>query len=375
MTLDNLDLVSALRVALALAALLAGTSCRVPTSQHISDLTAARVVYFHQTFGAGPDLTTNSAGQLEEDRRTEPFGVAIDAFRDGAVQPIDYLRDPINALNKFTDPDTQWSYHGARWLAPDTAQWHSPDPPATAPDPKFMAEPWALHPYQYVNQNPVAYWDPDGRDPVPQIPYVRAQVTPHGASVGFGMVNGDITSSVNAQVLRADVSTGIWKDANGTMTEGHSAQADVAKVNIPPTADRPIGTDFGVFNTEAVCTVTDTDVVIGAEANIVDGAITFGTPANHVRVGLAAGLGFEMRYGVTDVDHDGLKEGHFGFDVGIVEGDVQLDQPHAVAAANVDVFVGYGLMKAMLPAVLQDRLPPLEAKDLRLGNLMNPDEH
>lgn len=27
-----------------------------------------------------------------------------------------------------------------------------------------MAEPWALHPYQYVAQNQVAYWDPDGRD-------------------------------------------------------------------------------------------------------------------------------------------------------------------------------------------------------------------
>ena len=27
-----------------------------------------------------------------------------------------------------------------------------------------MLSPWSLHPYQYVNQNPVMYWDPDGKD-------------------------------------------------------------------------------------------------------------------------------------------------------------------------------------------------------------------
>jgi hypothetical protein len=40
----------------------------------------------------------------------------------------------------------------------------TPDPPVKAPDAKFMEQPWALHPYQYVEQNPIEYWDPDGRD-------------------------------------------------------------------------------------------------------------------------------------------------------------------------------------------------------------------
>ena len=52
-------------------------------------------------------------------------------------------------------------------MAPETGRWLTPDPPVKAPDPKFMAAPWALHPYQYVNQNPVLFWDPDGRQPAP----------------------------------------------------------------------------------------------------------------------------------------------------------------------------------------------------------------
>lgn len=147
--------------------LVAMISCASPFASQTSALAAAPRLYYHQTYGAGPELTTDGAGQLVEDRRSEPFGAAIDAFRGGAVQAIDYQANPLNALNKFTDPDTRWSYHGARWLAPDTAQWHTPDPPATAPDPKFMQSPWGLNPYQYVNQNPVAYWDPDGKCSAP----------------------------------------------------------------------------------------------------------------------------------------------------------------------------------------------------------------
>jgi hypothetical protein len=33
------------------------------------------------------------------------------------------------------------------------------------PDAGFMDAPWALHPYQYVHQTPIVYWDPDGRFP------------------------------------------------------------------------------------------------------------------------------------------------------------------------------------------------------------------
>jgi hypothetical protein len=51
-------------------------------------------------------------------------------------------------------------------MAPQTGRWLTPDPPVKAPDARFMSAPWKLHPYQYVEQNPLVYWDPDGRDGV-----------------------------------------------------------------------------------------------------------------------------------------------------------------------------------------------------------------
>ncbi len=146
----------------------AGCSTRFATTEAALWRTQ-EIRYYHATASAGPSLITREDATILEERRYEPFGTPIDAFREtapGATEAaaVDFRLDPHNILNKKTDPDTAWSYHGARWLAPDTARWLCPDPPVKAPDPKFLADPWALHPYQYVKQNPILFWDPDGRD-------------------------------------------------------------------------------------------------------------------------------------------------------------------------------------------------------------------
>lgn len=129
-----------------------------------------QTIYIHHGVAAGPILLTREDASVLEERRYEPFGADLDAFRTapGGTTPsfgdIDFELFDLNSLNKRSDPDTRWSYHGARWLAPETARWLTPDPPVKGPDDKYLAEPWALHPYQYVLQNPIAFWDPDGRE-------------------------------------------------------------------------------------------------------------------------------------------------------------------------------------------------------------------
>jgi RHS repeat-associated protein len=90
---------------------------------------------------------------VADERRFEPFGEPIDANMGV---------DPYNSLNKERNAETGWSYHGARWMAPQTARWLTPDPPVKGPQPRHVAEPWELNPYQYAAGSPVLYWDPNG---------------------------------------------------------------------------------------------------------------------------------------------------------------------------------------------------------------------
>jgi RHS repeat-associated protein len=159
---------TALTAATAAALLFSG--CATSTSLHRAYISSARqVLYYHATVAAGPSIITRTDATIFEERRYEPFGEPIDAYRElssGGTElgQVDYQRDDRNHLNKQTDPATGWSYHGARWMAPETARWLTPDPPVKTPDPKFMESPWSLHPYQYVEQNPVLFWDPDGQE-------------------------------------------------------------------------------------------------------------------------------------------------------------------------------------------------------------------
>jgi RHS repeat-associated protein len=153
-------------------------------------------LYFHHGVAPGPVMMTREDATVFSERRYEPFGQPIDNFEElvgGGSQtgPVDFLAEPLNSLNKPTDPTTGFSYHGARWMASATARWVSPDPIVKAPDPKFMAKPWGLHPYHYVEQNPVLYWDPDGRAP-------DRLKEPHAWEAWQGLKSGTVAGQVEA---------------------------------------------------------------------------------------------------------------------------------------------------------------------------------
>lgn len=135
--------------------MLAMVGCEPEVSRRSLEDGSARL-YFHQGVAAGPTLITRDGGAIKEERRFEPFGQPIEGTLDKTV-------DPMNNLNRETNPDTGWSYHGARWMMPQTARWTAPDPAVKGPDAKKMIEPWGLNPYSYVKQSPTMYWDPDGQ--------------------------------------------------------------------------------------------------------------------------------------------------------------------------------------------------------------------
>jgi RHS repeat-associated protein len=200
-----------------------------------------RTAYYHTTIAAGPSLFTRENGTVLDERRHEPFGAPIGA--------IDYAVDPHNALNQETDVATGWSDHGARWLAPETARWLTPDPPVKAPDPAFMARPWSLHPYQYVEQNPIVFWDPDGREPE-ELPNCPAPPLEHHSAgdmaihtVHQGVAAVHIAAGVGAQAVKfssnAKLALGVGKLEHG----GKAANALLAGYHLLAWAHSESGTE------------------------------------------------------------------------------------------------------------------------------------
>ena len=194
------------------------------------------VTYLHQGVAPGPIVVTDSNGALVTERRFEPFGAALDsAGPDGiAVPGADFKLEPWNALNKETDPETGWSYHGARWMASNTARWLTPDPPTKAPDAKYLAMPWDLNPYQYVRQNPTLFWDPDGRETVAQL-IGRMGVESYGnggntaATYGWAAL-GAVWELIGAESLSRVADTGFTGDTQATAGDYVMAVIELAPV-------------------------------------------------------------------------------------------------------------------------------------------------
>lgn len=175
-----------LAIAATLAALTSASCGGGHTGTAPQALTAATVTYQHAGFAAGPAVFTDADGQVIEERRSEPFGAPIDARNrtpsGDVIGAHDVRRRDLNALNKRTEAATGWSDHGARWMAPETGRWLSADPPIEAPAARQMDAPWSLNPYQYAAQNPVAFWDPDGREPagISEYDHVKRVMQAHG---------------------------------------------------------------------------------------------------------------------------------------------------------------------------------------------------
>jgi RHS repeat-associated protein len=158
-----------------------------------AEQSAPERIYFHQGFSAGPALFTRDDGSVEEERSYEPFGAPLDAYREiagaGSVGDVDFAVESRNELNSETDPNTNWTYQGARWMLPQLARWASPDPPTKAPDPKFLFAPWDLNPYAYARANPVIFWDPDGQSWKSfAVGFVKGAVTAVATTVVFAAV-------------------------------------------------------------------------------------------------------------------------------------------------------------------------------------------
>ena len=268
-----------------------GMAATQALSQRVVSATA---VYYHQGVSAGPLMMTDATGKILEERRFEPFGQPIDAYRQtmagGQQGAVDFTVEPLNSLDKETDVATGWSYHGARWMAPQSGRWLTPDPPTRAPDPKFMAAPWTLHPYQYVSQNPVQFWDPDGRE---------GKKIDGNLGVTFGKTAYATATSGGVKVEVGKVQVGASAGPGGASVGGKVTAVAIEKSGAPiaaaPGFKLGVGANYGEASVKAG--VDAKGVGASAKASLVNGNVSAeveGVGKVKVEAGVQLGIGIKL---------------------------------------------------------------------------------
>ena len=102
-----------------------------------------------------------------------PFGETLDEQQNSS----NYY-SPFKFSAKEKDPETGYSYFGARYYSPELSVWLSVDPKAT------LMPSWSA--YSYAFNNPVVFIDPDGKLP---IPIVSGLVFAGGGAL-YGLLTG-----------------------------------------------------------------------------------------------------------------------------------------------------------------------------------------
>ncbi|MFN0248985.1 MAG: hypothetical protein ACKV2T_19020 [Kofleriaceae bacterium] len=149
-----------------------------------------------------------------------------------------------------------------------------------------------------------------------------------GWSAGFGLLSGPIGPGTRADVLQAQGHYGAWADENGTRTVGIAGDAGLVKFGMEPGQGGglgPIGFDVGVMTANAGITHNENTTSVGAQANIIEGAISAGNQEHNMRIGGSVGVGLAGRLHHGDADGDGVNEMGFGFDFGPVSFDMRTE--------------------------------------------------
>lgn len=118
--------------------------------------------FFHGDHLGSANFGTDGSGRLAEH---------LDYFPSGEVWVDEHPgeKDPYGFTGKELDPETGYTYHGARYYDPRGGMWESTDPALTeyldGGSNEGVHQPSNLQLYGYGYQNPLRYVDADGREP------------------------------------------------------------------------------------------------------------------------------------------------------------------------------------------------------------------
>lgn len=133
--------------------------------------------------------------------------------------------------------------------------------------------------------------------------------------VGLGLLRGE-----NGDMISANLQAGMW-DNDGAARYGARGDAQLARGHAF-NQDWGVGVDGGVMDAAAEASLGGDGFTLGATANAIDGAVTFGGfnaddswADSQARIGASYGVGAAARGHWGDSDGDGVREIGLGADI------------------------------------------------------------
>jgi len=140
-----------------------------------------RIRYYHPDHLGSSGVMTDQAGALVEETAYYPFGLVRQAYEPRGVT------EPYHFTQKENDAESGLHYFEARYLAGKAGRFISVDPLYAEPlqmggekVSQLLSDPQGFNLYSYARNNPLAYTDPSGYDPIAageSLP--RTTVLPH----------------------------------------------------------------------------------------------------------------------------------------------------------------------------------------------------
>jgi hypothetical protein len=194
-----------------------------------------------------------------------------------------------------------------------------------------------------------SYGDVFGRSPVdesgnaqPGYAHYTQSEDHDGGEFGLGVLDGPLGDGFFGNVLSANLGVGRYID-HRTGKENRGINLDGQLIRLGMERGRALGAlgfDVGVVDANVGATVNEDTASIGAQANLIDGAVSVGSDEHNVRGGISAGVGFAGRAHYGDADGDGIPEAGFGADFGMFSFDVK-SELLGEALNGVKSLVGY----------------------------------
>ncbi len=155
----------------------AGSLGTIATSTYDSSDSTAETVYHHKDHLGGTHVETDSTGAVLEYIVYKPFGGVLSDVQSGTYE------NDYKYTGKELDPDTGYSYYGARYYMGTYGRFTSQDPVylgmGSATPESVLRDPQVLNSYSYARNNPVSYIDVNGEFPwlVVLVVYVIIEAT------------------------------------------------------------------------------------------------------------------------------------------------------------------------------------------------------